>query len=368
MLIDEELTAKTRLAKYCSRIEDWFTARTVLTVGLLAALVALVKSGLDGFETAPIPSDLWPQPLPGYPFFSYGIRAIAWMTSPQTQVHYTVMGMLLVLATLFLGALIIDRSVKNLPGRLTALVLLGGPIVWILAGRVGHPDAFAILGGLILGLLGRRVWWAVSGAVVASIGSPEQAAVKSLSLLIVSASPALRAWRRGAFLALSFSLVAWSGLTLWSSMLNYESRLLLLPELLGLSFERFFLHFPLIMYTGFGLTLPLIVLAALVSTRRGAVLIFIGAIGVPLFFTLVTMDQSRILAIAAAASSTAIASRYAGLATVLLQQTVRYPLTLIAGLLLFLPALDVTGNILRQPWERYFPYLQIYVIDRIPFI
>jgi len=345
--------------------ERFLTARSVLTCSLLAAFIGLLKAGFSGVDPIVWSPESWPLPDGRYPHLSYGIRTLGFTLNIDSAQAFTNLGFFLIVSTLLTVSILVTRAYKSDPasGRLVALLTLSGPMTWILAGRVGHPDVFVVLGSAILGLYGHRAVIGVLGGSLLILGSPEQAVIISFCLLLLSFARSMARFRPAAIAALLTSFIGWLSLTVWSLTLTRDSRSSIYLELLPGAIERFFIQFPVIVYAGFGCTV-LFVLAALLSEAwRGAVFIFLGSVAIPLFVTATTGDQGRVLVCISLVSVFGLGLRYGHTVSHLLEIKLRHPLTASLVVVLFLPAIDVTGNVIRTPWALYYPYIQAYLIN-----
>ena len=347
--------------------EDFFTRRSVFFCSLLAAVVGVTKAGFSGVDSIVWSPETWPMPDGQYPQLSYGIRTIGFFLGIDTPQAFTNLGFALILITLVVISLLMTRAFKSdrPSGKLVVLITLSGPLTWILAGRIGHPDTFVLLGSAALGLFGHRVVVGILGGLLLVLGSPEQAVLISLSLLILTLAPSLSPLRKGAVAALATSSISWISLTTWSQTLQRDTRSSIYLELLPLAFERFFVQFPVIAYAGYGLTVLFVLAALLSESWRGGIAILLGAIAVPLLATATTGDQGRVLVCMSTTSIIALGLRFGGSLRTWLEARLRYPFMTLFAIVLFLPAIDVTGNIIRTPWSLYYPYIQAYLINQL---
>lgn len=357
---------EARLAKVSSRLEAWCGRRHVVTLSFVTALVAILKGGLAGFDPPVWSLESWPYPVDLYPYLRYGTRGFGWLVGADSTAQYAWMSIGLIVATIAIVGLVIDKTQDRIDARWIVIVFFSGPIMWIVAGRIVHSDVLLILGGAILGFLGSRYRWAVAGALLAILSNPEQAVALSLCLLILATSAPFRHLLKPAALAVGLSSVAWASLTMWSMSRGAITRSGLLVELLPLSLERFFVQLPLQLYAGFGVALLVIVWAMLSQERRGLVAVTLGALVLPLILTATTLDQSRVLVCASIATTSAILATYGPQVRAALAQRTQFPLATTLILVLTLPAIELTSNIIRIPWAVYYPYLQAYILDQLP--
>lgn len=361
-------TAAGRVRFGLQRFEAFLTTRSVLVLGVLAGMIAIVKSGVVvGTGTIHIWSlDSWPYPAHVYPPLTYGFRAIAKLVGTESAVGYNLIALVVFLLVLFALPLIITRAIPGDAARWAVIVLMSGPAIWILAGGFGRTDTLVILGAVLLGTFGKRLPWAAVATVIAILGNPEQTVVFSLGLLIVSAAPAFRPWARGALLSLIVSTVAWVGLTAWSHSLGVESRADWLSQLWRQSLQWFFIQAPLELYAAFGLSAAVLAWAILDQRRWSMLAVISGGLLLPLALTASTLDQTRVLVACSMAVTAAAFSVYAPTVYALLGTRTRFPLAITAIVALTLPAIEITANVIRVPWAFYYPYFQAYVLDQLP--
>jgi len=184
------------------RLEESLARRRVVTIGLLTGVVSVVKAGFANFNAPIYELDSWPTPLDVYPPLTYGYRLLAWISRVETEQAYLVIAWFAVAVVIWSLSFIVSRRLAPEGGRFVALILLGGPIIWVLSGGVSRTDPLLVLGGLIVGALGASLPWALVGAVIATLGNPEQAVALLLGLLLVSIAEPFRSLRREAALAL----------------------------------------------------------------------------------------------------------------------------------------------------------------------
>jgi len=119
----------------------------------------------------------WPVPVDMYPALSYGMRSLAYAAGTESVAGYSAIGLLLILLTIGVVIFLAGREPEGTYARWFVIMILSGPIVWVLSGRLAHSDAFVLLGGALMGIAGRRLMAGLLGASLAILGSPEQAIV-----------------------------------------------------------------------------------------------------------------------------------------------------------------------------------------------
>lgn len=354
--------AESRIQSSLRWVNGRLSRTNLLALGAALGLIGLIKTGIGVFDSPLWPLASWPRPVEAYPPLTYGYRVMAWIAHTESRTAYTLIA--LISMALFIPAMawLLGRSLPGDVGRFAVLIVLGGPSVWILWGGFGRTDVLVLLGGVMLGSVGRRLPWAVVAAALTVLGNPEQAVVLSLSLFMLSLNGNFKAWRRGALLALSLSACALISLTIWSRNLGIPSRLDYFPLLVRQSLHWFFNSLPLELYAGFGISLILIVWAILDQRILSGLLVAVSTLGLPLLVTATTLDQSRVLVCTSIASLTAVAVNYAPRVFAVLSARVRQPLAATLCLVLVIPAVEITADVIRVPWSYLYPYLVAYVL------
>jgi len=366
--VDSAATVARRLATFLGKLDQWLSLRSLTIVGFLVAGLAVAKSGITGSQADVWSLSSWPAPVDMYPPLTYGMRSLAYLAGTESAAGYSVIGLLLIPLTVGVVIFLAGRELEGIYARWFVIMVLSGPLVWVLSGRLAHSDAFVLIGGALMGIAGRRLIFGLLGTFLAVLGSPEQAIVMSLALTIVSLVPRYRAWLRTATLSLGMSVFAWGILTVWATSLSIPTRASVLPSLIRRSLEIFLNQLPLTLYSGFGALIFVILWAVLCETRTRTAMLLMGAVLVPLGATAVTTDQTRVLVITSSAVVLALSVAHTKSIVDWLQSRLKYPLSVAFMFTLFLPALEVTGRTIRVPWVNYYTYLQAYLIDRIPLL
>lgn len=357
--------AASHLRRLLHWLETQLTARSIYAVGALIAVISLVKTGVTGTEAIVWSTSSFPDPVDMYPQLSYGTRSIAYLLGLETNVGYSVMGIAFFVATDFLICLLASRVLPRQEAVWVIVLLLSGPMLWVLSGRLVHTDAFVLMGAVVVAFGGRRLWLALLGAVLASLGSPEQALIAFGCLSLLGVVPRYRSQLPGAVLAAGFSALAFASLTMWASSLGVATRSSVFLDLIKRSIGIFATQFPLTLYSGFGLSLAVVVFALLNERFRWALVVFLASVFLPLTFAALTTDQSRILVITSSAVVTALVIHNSKPIVGILRQRLKYPVALTFLLASTQPAIEVTGWTIRVPWINYYSYFQAYIVSSI---
>jgi hypothetical protein len=184
----------------------------------------------------------------------------------------------------------------NVGARIFLLAIAASPIPYRLSGWLGFYDGLLLSGALLVAALGPRTWWI--GAVLLSSANPEMGLIGGAAAALVGSGMKAR-WVTirglGVMVASSLLIAAVSVVRFTSSPVGGPGRFELLitnaPRALLLNLS----WLPLTVATMFGGAWLLVVLV-LLSPRRTSkrLLTCIGLVVLPLCFTLVTLDGSRV--------------------------------------------------------------------------
>lgn len=184
----------------------------------------------------------------------------------------------------------------NVGGRLFLLAIAASAIPFRLSGWLGFYDVLLIAGALLITVLGPRTWWI--GAVLLASANPEMGLVGGAAALLVGRGLKAR-WVTirgvGVVVTSTLIIVTVSLIRLTSSPGGGPSRF----ELLFTNAQRALTvnlsWLPLIVATMFAGAWLLVVLITLTPGRTSLRLLTLsGLVVLPLFFTLVTLDGSRV--------------------------------------------------------------------------
>jgi len=242
------------------------------------------------------------------------------------------------------------------------MILASGPIGWLLF-VVGNNDPFLIAGGLLVGFFGRHYWSVIPGAAIAILGNPELAlAMTTAGTIVCLASPFRR--RLGPMLlSVAISGIAVMSLTTWAVAVGSPTRSGLLLVNLKTSLMHFAIQLPLVLYSGLGLSLFVLVWAILRSSVRDGVCIFAGAVAIPVWMTAITTDGTRVLVCSSLIAVAVVTAHFGPSLYLRLRPHLPYPLTITAEGIVFAPAIVLQGRFVISPWEYIYPVVQAYLID-----
>ena len=331
-------------------IENRLTTMPLAWLTLAALLATIVKSGVtirpfdaDPLESFPIPRDTWAQ-------LSYGMRISHWIVGSESLTVPTLVSFGLISVAAVVVASEANRLPSQLSGRIVLVVLLMGPVFTVLLSNVGRPDSFTLLGALVLGLKGRRIPWAITGALLMVLGNPEQTVMATTILLGLTAIPSLRAWRPGAVTALAIGLSSYLLLAAYARSAGVGSRLDYVLDLIGNSVYGFTANLSLSLYAGYAVLWLVLLVFALKLSRSQLTVLLVFAILLPVGITAVTLDQTRVfvgVSTAGIAAITVIAvGEFEGLSS---RWGLKFPLLLVTAIALFLPAFEVSDQHTVRP-------------------
>jgi hypothetical protein len=180
--------------------------------------------------------------------------------------------------------------------RVFLLAIAASSIPFRLTGWIGFYDGLFLSGVLLSAVLGPRLWWI--GAVMLAAANPEMGVVAGLAALLVGfglRSPLVMRRGTGA-LGLSVLLIALVTIArLLGDAPGVESRLQLLSANSVTSVTSNIGWWPLTVATMFaGAWLVVVVVIVTPARIRGKCLVALGLVVIPLAFTLVTLDGTRV--------------------------------------------------------------------------
>jgi hypothetical protein len=323
---------------------------------LVLICFAVIKGGFTINALIPEPLSNYPTPPSTFSSTSYGLRTLAWILRMDYPGSYVVLGLIITAVALATITWAVRRTSQTDDSRIILVFILLGPITLILLNNIGQHDALMILGGSILGLLGRNWIWALVGAIIMVSANPEQAVVASILLLLMTFAPQLRNWRLGAGIAVGLSAVASITIGMWAHSVGVESRIGFITGLLGNSFYQFFGNFPLSVYAGYGITWVVVIWI----TRQASIvfrwLIGVALIAIPFFMTAITLDQTRVfVGLTTAAILAVLVTFVPQMREAAVAAGYANPLFWTFAAAIFLPAIEVwSKGYVRVPYAWFF--------------
>ena len=182
------------------------------------------------------------------------------------------------------------------------------------------------------------------------------------SVLVVSLHRSLKPWRLPALIALILSVAASVSLTAWGTSAGVPTRGGLLDDFWRQSIQQFVAAAPIQLYAGLGLSSLVLIWAIFDGSWRSALPILAGMLFLPMIFTATTLDQSRVFICCSSAACALVITHWGPGIMEFLSTRLAIPLSAIFVVILFLPAVEIAGNIVRVPWFSYIPFIQTYLI------
>ena len=272
---------------WVTRIPLWlYSMGLVVAVGMKSG-ITFTPLGLDELLNFPAPPNNWSA-------MSYGMRTVVFLSGNEGDIAFGVMGFILVILSFATLTLAASRVMDPLITRLFLALVIVGPIGMVLLNHIGRNDVFVIIGATMVAMHGRKIYMMVIGLLIMILGNPEQALVAFFCLMILSYIPMLNHWRRVAVFGFVTALAIFIPLSLYVRSSGVKGRLEFLPELLSASFYPFAANLPLTLYASFGATWLIIGWVFLHISVKSRVLLVIGILVIPLFVTMITVDQTRV--------------------------------------------------------------------------
>jgi len=358
------MTSGDRLSSILRVIESALIRIPAFPFALMISAVGVLKSGVLVLGEIPVwnPSS-WPHPADFYPFMSYGYRTVGKVLGSTSQEDYLWIAVAAAVTTAIVSAWCLATSLPRRTASWAALLLLAGPWTWTLAGGIGRVDPLVVCGCVILGTKGRRVGWALLGGLLAASGHPELSVLATGALLLVTLSPDLKAWRVPTAITFVAVTTVWVSLRAVSLGDSQQTRDGIFSQYWRKGIATFFVHLPVEVYAGFGLGLILVVWAIFACTGWARVCVCLGSFVVPVMFTALTADQTRVMVLSSVAVLSALVVRYAQEIMNQLGRVTTSPLALTLIAVLILPAIEIQFDHVRSPWESFWPYVQTYLLN-----
>jgi hypothetical protein len=283
--------------RFFDRLESLLLAiPSVIWVALLP-LLAVIHCGYElSMPYAGVANftETYPTPLSGSDSGSYGVRTIAWLLQINEPDSFTRLCVFITCATLWIAGVLIWRVLPKRSAIVVSLLVALGPIGETLFGAIGRSDALVLLGALVLGVVGRNIWIGLLAGLIMVAGNPEQAVAASLAFVLVALALRTPGIVRAAVSSLVISVASYFSMLAWFQHLGNQSRVDSLGPNIRQSLSFFLQAAPISFYAAFGLAFVFIVIACTVLWWRRAVLLILGIVAIPMFFTAITLDQTRI--------------------------------------------------------------------------
>ena len=292
-------TRVSRLDRFLNDI-PW----VLFVIGLV--LIGLLKAGIQLLGT-PAALESWPEPLPTADSISYGNRSIAFILGWEFSGAYAAISLCVSVVALAVLVFALRPGRYGVDGRILAIVIVLGPIGQVLMTNVGGHDAWMILGSLVTAAFGRKVGGVTVGVVLMSLGNPEQAVIAMGCLLVITLIPNFRERRRSTLFGLILAIALLGALSLYAMLVGVSTRGGYLEEYLLQGLNNFFINFPLSLFAILGISWIVVAWILTDMSNRNRLFFLVGIIAVPLVFTAITVDQTRVfVGLSSAALMTAL--------------------------------------------------------------
>lgn len=239
-------------------------------------------------------TETFPVPVNTSEGCSYGIRTIAWLLHINEPDSFTRMCVLITCATLWIMGVLVFRVLPKRSAIVVSVLLALGPVGETLFGAIGRSDVLLLLGALVLGVVGRNILIGAVAGIIMFAGNPEQAAAASIAFMFVALALRLPGMVRAGASAFVVSVFLYGGMLIWFEHQGYKSRVDSLGPNIRQSLSFFLQAAPMSFYAAFGLAMVFVVITSTVLWWRRALLLVVGIVIIPMIFTAITLDQTRI--------------------------------------------------------------------------
>lgn len=353
--------------QFVGRCDEWLRNRAGI---LFAAIVGVVAVWHSGFAT-------------DWDFFGFIRGGVAdsnayWKSSLITHLlvdranlantQQWINAMILIqvgLLALIIWSIILQPG--NVDRRLLFVLIAISPLLTLLLLRQGAYDVLTISGGILVGLWARP-WLVIIGAFAMILGNFEQSIIALSCLFVASLSGAIRP-RPRSVLMLTLATAA-GGLVLLRLaygefiQLAQGSRLQWQGDVATPSVLLHVPLYPFILYSTLGVIWLLVPsLLKMGISRADRIWLSVGVFGIPMFFTVINIDGTRIFGCLAAASLTAVLAAASSLETESEHQdsrslAFRKPLIgLVLIVSIVVPGIDVSAVDINQPFLLLYGWL-----------
>lgn len=295
------LESTRKLGEHLSAMQRWLIRQNTVSLFVLFAAAALLHGGFSfspSIQDVDFSTSVFPQPIEGSESLSYGLRGIYFLLkfnqSTEALIAWTTLLALLALVSILLFKQLGDPVISLL---LLSFVFLGPTASTLLSG-IGRHDLLTIAGGILVGLSVKRPILLVVGPLLMFAGNPEQSLLGLSCFAAAAWGLGDRKTTRRTIMAICVLLLVFLAMQSYAWKLGVPSRISVYLGLLGESFRVSLVNLPNLLYSGYGLSLIVLVIAIFSVYRsnrfRGVVLI-VSLFVIPLLATLSTADQTRVL-------------------------------------------------------------------------
>ncbi len=327
-------------------------------VCVLAWVIVAVKSGVLARDSPVYLLASCPYPEDRLTGTSYGLRLIAWILRTESVTAYLVISIVLVAITMVVMPWALRRRMSSLDARAAILLVTSGSIGTILLGNIGRTDVLVLLGAALVGILGSRFRWTISGILIMLLGNPEQALVSSVIYCICCFTPKLRSRIRPALAGLLVAMAGTAVITVWTQVYGASGRVDYLGQFLGNSFYHFGRSWPLSLYAAYGVLWVVITFAIWTNVRWHRFLLISTGVLIPICVTAITLDQTRVFVGVSAATAFALVTTHVHDIRTQLTRLKLPVLVVTLGAVLLMPSIEIDyRGTLRPSYEWVFVWV-----------
>lgn len=289
-----------RLIESCELLGRRWLALTFYKQCAFVLVAYVFKNGLSdeamNVRDAYLPaSKALPEPI-AYFSASIGNLMLARAFGVETVNQWIVLHLFFLIFVVLATCVLVHRSQLVNPGVLIIFIFSLSSIS-SLAGSLGKYDPVTFLGGIIF-ILARKNHFSLFGAVIMSLGNPEQSILACLVLLVLSKVQYFVEWRRRALNGLIIACVIYLVIQFWMILHGVVSnRVTLLPYFLELSLTNFVRSPFSNMWSWFGIAWFIIISLVVYFSRRDRNLLIISILVIPSFVTVITADGARVFSL-----------------------------------------------------------------------
>jgi hypothetical protein len=279
--------------------KKWLSLNYSLQCTLILILLLLrspIEFSIGHIRDAYLPASVaLPQPI-GYFSASLGNLIIGKLLGIDSVSSWVVLHIFLLLICLAIVSILILKS--DLAPRAAMVVIVAAvPVTSTLFSTIGRYDVITFLGAITLGLSRHKVG-IFAGALIMSLGNPEQAILALICLLFISNVTELQVSKRLYKIGLALSLFLYLGIQVWMITGGVvANRISLLPYWLGLSLSNF-LNAPFnSLWSWYGFFWFLVIIAFLSMKGPNRKWLLVSLLMIPGVATLITADGVRVFSL-----------------------------------------------------------------------
>lgn len=281
---------------FIGKVGSWLESRPWWLFGGIVTGLGVIRTGplpigpewvgwlRSAGQSLPIPSE--------YLSSSLGPVGLMRVLGYPGYVAWWALGFILWLAAF--GGMIFYLARFGALGRLIAIGVAASPAFAVTLSMLGHYDLWIIVGSAVVAVSTRRLLVAV-GAVIATLGNPEQAVPSAIAVLLVAFAWGNRRAICSGAIFLGIATLGFVSAWFWVSGSTTSSRSGIYLDLVGQSVDSIWGLWPLAVYAWLGpLWIGVILLLTLLPRWWQRVLAFSGVIVLPGLMSMTTLDGTRV--------------------------------------------------------------------------